>query len=101
MTSSRFPQVLHREVGATADVEASTQPSENHGPAVARRIAEPGENGFEDLRRLAYLTLVQQLLATLALGDVPLLRGSPVQCLIGGIAHLTARRSFGSLPARG
>ena len=62
------------EIVLTAHVEASTQPAENDGPGVARRIAEPRENGFERLRRQADLTLVQQLLATFALGDIPILR---------------------------
>src|SRR4030095_17115967 len=69
------PKALHRQVEAAAEVEASTQPSENHRPAVARRIVAPGEDGFEDLRRLAYMTLIQQLLATPALDRVTLLRG--------------------------
>ena len=55
----RFPHAPHREVGPTAHVEASTQPSENHGPAVARRIAESSQNGLEDLRRLVEPALVQ------------------------------------------
>jgi hydrogenase/urease accessory protein HupE len=52
-------------------MSASTQPSENHGPGVACRIAEPAKNGFEDVCRLADLTLVQQLLATSAFIDIP------------------------------
>src|SRR6185436_14920912 len=67
----RVPHVPHREVGLTAHVEAATQPSENDGSGVARRVAEPGENGLEDIRRLVDLTLVQQLLPTLAVGDIP------------------------------
>jgi len=66
--------MLHGEIGATTDVEASTEASEYHGPAVARRIPEPGEYGLKNLRRLAHSTLVQQLLATLAFGDVPRVR---------------------------
>lgn len=83
----RVPHVPDREIGLAGHVEASTQPSQNHSPAVARRIAEPGENALEHLGRLAHLTLVQQLLATFALRDVPRLRAVLARLGFGEHGH--------------
>src|SRR4249919_553043 len=58
----------------TAQVRAPGKPSENDGLAVAWRFIQPSKNALEDLCRLAYLTLRQQSLTTLAIGDKPLLR---------------------------
>jgi hypothetical protein len=66
-----FPRVPRRQVEPAPDVEASTQPSENHGSAVARHIAEPGENRLEHRNRQVDLPLVEQLLAALSFGDIP------------------------------
>src|SRR6266545_8268227 len=56
-------------------MEAAAEPSEYHGPAVARRIALAGEDRRENLCRPVHLTLVQQALAAFALGDIPGFRG--------------------------
>ena len=67
----RFPQMCHGQIGLPAHVEASAEPAENDRSAVTRRLAEPGENRLEDVRRPAHVTLLQQPLATFAFGDVP------------------------------
>src|SRR5437870_11083632 len=63
------------QAGLTAQVRAPGKPAENDGPAVALRLIQPGENALEDIGRLAYLTFLQQSLATLAVSDIPLVRG--------------------------
>ena len=62
------------QVGLTAQVRTSGKPPENYGPAVALRLIQSSENALEDIGRLAYLTFLQQSLATLAVSDIPLVR---------------------------
>ncbi len=74
--SHGFPKLCDCQAGAPAKVRAPAKPFENHRAAIARRLAEPRENRLEDLGRPIQVTTVQQILATLGFGRIPIVRGA-------------------------
>ena len=53
-----FTNTRNGQIGPPAHVEAAAQLSENHGPAVARRLTDPGEGGENDRRVPLQLAIV-------------------------------------------
>ena len=53
-----FPNTRNGQIGPLAHVEAAAQLSENHGPAVARRLTDPGERRENDRRVPLQLAII-------------------------------------------
>ncbi|MCY1241791.1 hypothetical protein D9M72_547120 [compost metagenome] len=64
-----------RRLKLSAKIRASREPADYHGPLEARCIAEPSENFREQDLRFIDLRAIQQCLPTLALREIPFLRG--------------------------
>ena len=71
---NRLPHALHGGNGPIPQLLTAAEPAEDHCAAVAWRFADANEKGLEDFGGLDHVPLVEQLLATFTLGDIPHVR---------------------------